>query len=193
MKPVVVANFARTVGKATLARHLFDTRSGYVASIASSKVDVMRSAELDAIWAVPCTPSRKAVKETAETLDALVGLGVSGDRIRIIKNKVVHVDQMDDDFEELRESAELHGVRVIDTPMLEMDVYSRLDDKPGTVREYADDESDYKSIAREAEQRGDSGAQAEAVSAAFRRRYARSATRNLDVVLAELMGSLASA
>lgn len=181
-----------------VAKQLFVADGHVIVDIGASNVEQARNVlkrlgdaheEVD-LWVVPCiqVPGKdaKIYRDTIATLKELVALGVDPNRIAVIKNKVSEVTTMDDDFADLVSVAEVLGCRVIDRPVLAFDLYSDLDQRPGSLDEIASDTTDYKSIMREHTRAGDLGKAEEAVSAEFRRKNARTVLRNLTMVRADL-------
>jgi hypothetical protein len=184
-----------------VAKLLFAAERHTAVDIGASNVELVKAAlrrlgdaheEVD-LWMVPCMPNTKIIKDTVATLRELMDIGVDPAKVAVIKNKVADVDQMDDDFAQLQAAADLLGVRVVDAPVLDLDVYSDLDNKPGTFDEIAADGTNFRAKMLEAKKAGKDDEAEEAVHAEFRRKNAKQGLVNLAAVRAELFGAVDAA
>lgn len=184
-----------------VAKALFAAEGHVIVDIGASNVEQARNVlkrlgdaheEVD-LWVVPCMqePGRdaKMYKDTIATLLELIGLGVDSNNIAVVKNKVSEVSTMDADFESLVDVAQELNCRVIDRPVLAFDVYSDLDQRPGSLDEIAADTTDYKTIMREHKRAGDLAKAEDALNAEFRKKNARTALLNLEKVREDLFGA----
>ncbi|WP_028219213.1 StbB family protein [Paraburkholderia oxyphila] len=89
--------FGDLLEKITLTRHaIVDIGASNIESflLAMSKFDDSAS-EFDR-YIVPVTPDRKAMKESAQTIDAISSLGVSADRILLLPNRIEEGDPVEE-------------------------------------------------------------------------------------------------
>jgi hypothetical protein len=180
-----------------VAKQFFEADGHILADIGASNIERVKAAlhrlgdaheDVD-MWVVPCTPgSPKIVKDTIETMKELCKLGVNPQTIVVLKNKVVEVEKMDDDFAELTAAAKVLGVRLIDRPVLAFDLYSTMDNRPGSMDSLVLDSTNYRQLMREKKRAGDSAGAEEAVEAEFRRKNARQAQTNLAALREDIFG-----
>ena len=137
---------------------------------------------------VPCTTFSKYA-DVVKLLSDLSDLGIDGRKIFILKNRVNDVDMMDSDFVETIAAAKAFGVTVIDRPVIELEVYTKLDHLPGTINEVLADPTDYEAATKAALAGNDLVAAKEAIEADFRRSYSETAVKNMKKVRADLFDS----
>lgn len=181
-----------------VARALFAADRHTIVDIGASNVELARSVlhrlgdahEEVELWVVPCVPApaaqAKIYRDSIATLKELVLLGVNPACIAVIKNKVLDVDSMDADFAEFVGAARAMNCIVIDRPVLEFDVYSDLDQRPGSLDEIAADSTNYRAVMKAARAAGKGEEAAYAMDAEFRRKNARTALSNLEQVRNDL-------
>lgn len=179
-----------------VAKTLFGATQDIIVDIGASNIELVLKAlrrlgdvqdEVD-MWLIPVMPSGKQAKDTVATITAFLSIGVDASKITVLKNKVLDVDSMDRDYAALEHICATNGVRVIDTPVLELDVYSELDAKVGTIDQIVADTTDYKAVTLAAKATGDEDGALEAIEKEFRRKNAKQALKNLTAVRNELFG-----
>ena len=138
---------------------------------------------------IPSTPDAKLLEDTVATIKAFIELDVEPSKISLVKNKVVDIDSMEADFAVLTSVAKALGVRMVDRPVLEFDLYQHMQAIPGTVNEVALDTTDYRALIAQHQEAGDKKSEAEASAALTRQLYSQSAAMNLAKVRAELFGN----
>jgi hypothetical protein len=113
---VIPTNFSGPAGLNTLARHLVARPAGMTPIVVCMSVDArLYVDDGEALWLVPCTPSARVIQDTARTLKELIEMGVAPSRILVLKSKVAHIEEMDEDFASLTAAAATLGVRLIDS------------------------------------------------------------------------------
>lgn len=179
-----------------VAKILFEADCDKIVDIGSSNVELVKKAfrrlgdaheDVD-MWLIPCTPgSQKIRNDTIATASELLSIGVAPEKIVILKNKVFDADGMAADFAAITAFGKATGIRVLDNPILEFDVYPEVDNLPNsTIDGMVADQTDYRAKMLACKRAGDDDGAAEAVEQEFRRKNARQALINLTAVRREL-------
>lgn len=100
-------------------------------------------------WVVPVRVGSKERIDTLRTLDRLLDLRIDPDSIIVIPMAVQDVDTFENDFHELRESADELGIHFCAQPVLYNEVYNILKNQDRSVFEIAATEIDFKSLRRQ--------------------------------------------
>lgn len=195
---LVALNFHGHVGTTTLARHLLKPAfSGAVVDFRFESCTVEgREQELQAFakanevskWVVPALPGPRCAAYAEETIKVLLSAGVAASSISVVKNKVSDVGEMDHDYAILFQSCLLRGVRLVDAPVLDFDLYSELDNVGQSLEEIVADTTDYRYQHRASSEAGNRTGALEAVEKKFRRKVAKGVLSNLVQVRSELLG-----
>jgi|GEM_PF-129157 hypothetical protein len=102
---------------------------------------------------IPCTPGKKEQIDTEATIDALIGLGVSPDKIRVLFNKVMHRDKpnlkrlFSNIFTLRQETMDKHGKTFfasVDATMFHAEIFKRLYELKMSLEEILADETDFE-------------------------------------------------
>ena len=179
-----------------VAKMLYATDHHMLVDIGASNIEAVKqvlyrvagSHRLVDMWVVPCMPNKKMTTDTINTLKELLKIGVRPSSIVVIKNKVMDVDAMDDEFAELMAVCKVLNVRLVDRPMLEYDLYSDMDHRPGSLDDVFNDTTDFKAAMLAARRAGDLKAAEEAMDADFRRMNSESAVENLRSMRCDIFG-----
>ena len=104
-------------------------------------------------YIIPCTPGKKEQIDTEATIDALIGLGVSPDKIRVLFNKVMHRDKpnlkrlFSNIFTLRQETMDKHGKTFfasVDATMFHAEIFKRLYELKMSLEEILADETDFE-------------------------------------------------
>ena len=105
------------------------------------------------VYIVPCTPGKKEQIDTAVTIDTLIGLGISPEKIRVLFNQVMLRDKpnlhrlFSGIFKLQALTLEKHGVTFFadaDATMFQAEIFKRLSDLGVPLAEMLEDKTDYE-------------------------------------------------
>ena len=105
------------------------------------------------VYIVPCTPGKKEQIDTTVTIEALINLGISPDKIRVLFNQVMHRDKQNlkrlfsSIFSLQQEIMENHGKTFfahVDATMFQAEIFKRLYELEMTLEEVLADETDFE-------------------------------------------------
>lgn len=134
-------------------------------------------------WVVPTTIDAKVMKDTNRTIRDLRELGVDGAQIKVVLNRLPAVNALTDEsqFKALKKT---YGVEIVPAALKESDIYAIVRGSGKTIRDWAGDQQDYKSAARNPEL-SDEDREA-AYQGLLRQRMATSAYQTIAQVASEL-------
>ena len=105
------------------------------------------------VYLVPCTPGKKEQIDTEVTIKALIGLGVSPDKIRVLFNQVMHRDKpnlkrlFSGIFDLQQETMEKYGKTFfarVEATMFQAEIFKRLYELEMSLAEVLADETDFE-------------------------------------------------
>lgn len=99
-------------------------------------------------FVIPAVPDVKQQKDTANTAEQLVKMGVPPDRIRIVLNRVEDTEQADKQFSALVGYLAINRVATL-TPgacLSDNEIYQRLKSDGRSITELASDKTDHKAL-----------------------------------------------
>lgn len=135
------------------------------------------------LYVVPAVKSAKELRDTIRTIQLLLKMGVPGNKIRIVFNRVEHDDDVEDAFFPLYQfAADNKKVKLDAKAAIQYsDIFQRLRTMGLTIEQLVADDTDWKAELRAAD--SDDKKQT-AVSMISMKRLAATAKTNLDMVFA---------
>ncbi|WP_108653105.1 StbB family protein [Dongshaea marina] len=97
---------------------------------------------------VPTTKKQKQIEDTISTIDELSDLGVESEKIRVLFNMIDRDDSIDKIFSKVFKSSNTLSSINKELILHESELYSRIQDSPLTIKEIAEDQTDYKQMIR---------------------------------------------
>ncbi|MEK8034224.1 StbB family protein [Ideonella sp. DXS29W] len=98
-------------------------------------------------FVVPTVKERKQVADTVATIEALLSMGVEGDRIKVLFNKIERPDDLLDDFAPLFGFAMQKGIELNPRARLELHpVFDEIKDHDQTLAEVIADPTDHRAL-----------------------------------------------
>lgn len=82
---------------------------------------------------VPCAPDQKSQIDSSSTISALIDIGVKSDKIRLVFNKVLKQDNIEEDFETIIEFAKMAKIRIPSVGVDLNDAYPDLRKREMTI------------------------------------------------------------
>ena len=136
-------------------------------------------------FVVPTVSERKQQADTVNTIRALAKAGIPKSKIRLVFNKVLVDESVDDEFEALFGLAKLEKTFVINkaAAIQANEVFARIRSVGKTLGEIREDATDYRAKLRNSTDQGEREACVRMISL---QRLAVTANRNLDAVFSSL-------
>lgn len=108
------------------------------------------------LFIVPVTPEKKQQVDTITTVDTLLEMGVSKDKIKVIFNRIQVDMQVKDEFYALINYLESIGIKVAtDSYIPDTMLFERANDSNDTVESILADKTDYKALIKSSDSKDD--------------------------------------
>lgn len=137
---------------------------------------------------IPCVQESKQIQDTIATIDALRALGVPAQKIRIVFNRLMPGDEVEDVFYPIIAHAKKLGLKVNTKAAIEEnELYQKMRFYKTNIPTLLSDKTDWRDVLKKATAEADETLQNTAVAHITMRRLAKSANENLDAVFTALM------
>jgi len=138
-------------------------------------------------FVVPCVQESKQTQDTLATLDALIALGVPAAKIRLVFNRIMPGDTVEDSFELVIAHAKKLGITVnVNAAIEENELYQRMRYYKTDIPTLLNDGTNWRDVLKKARSEADAELTDKAIAHITMKRLAASASDNLDEVFKAL-------
>lgn len=141
-------------------------------------------------FVIPCVQESKQVQDTIATIDALRALGVPANKIRLVFNRLMPGDSVEDVFYSVIAHAKKQGITVNPNAYIEEnEIYQKMRFYKTDIPTLLEDKTNWREVLKKARADGDEAAQDQAIAHITMRRLAISANENLDSAYSAMMAA----